>query len=78
MPLLSEFPGYSAWGSEAKRWTRMLRNRPVSIAIDCFSVNLKDSGSLTGTDASGYSKRKLKSKVDENEEAIKMGSVMNL
>ena len=28
MPLLSEFPGYREWGAEARRWTRMLYNRP--------------------------------------------------
>ena len=73
MPLLSESPGYSEWGNEAKRRTRMLHNRPVSLGGACFIINLKGSGSLTDKEAIGYAKHKLKSKMDEGEEAIKNG-----
>ena len=73
MPLLSEFPGYSEWGNEAKRWTRMLHNRPISLSKDCFIINLNDVGALTGKEACGVAKRKLRSQVGENEEALKNG-----
>ena len=56
MPLLSEFTGYSEWGNEAKIWTMMLYNRPISLAIDCFIINLKDSGDSADKEASGHSK----------------------
>ena len=73
MPLLSEFSGYSEWENEAKRWTRALYNRPMSLAIDCFIINLRDSGDLTDKGAIGHLKHKLKSKADENEESLKKG-----
>ena len=73
MPILSELAGYSEWGNDAKRWTRTLYNRPISLVMDCFIINLKDSGDLTDKAAGGHSEHKLKSKVDENEESLKDG-----
>ena len=76
MPLLSGFSGYSEWGYEAERWTRMLYNHPASLVIAYVIINMKDIGALTGKEASVYAKRKLKSKTDENEGAIKNGGLL--
>ena len=48
---------------------------PASLGLDCFTINLnlEDSGALTDREASGHAKRKLKSKVGEDEEALKTG-----
>ena len=46
---------------------------PVILAIGCFIINLEDSGDLTDKEAIGHLRHKLKSKVDENEEALKNG-----
>ena len=70
---MGEFPGYSEWEIEAQRWTRMLYNRPISLAVDYFIINLQDSKARTDVEASGFAKHKSKSKTDENEEAIKNG-----
>ena len=51
----------------------MLRNRPSTLAIDCFIIHLKDGGSLTGKEASGRSGHKSKSKVGEDAGDIKNG-----
>ena len=56
----------------------MLYNRPISLVIDYFIINLKDSAARTDKESSGFLGRKLKSKTDENEEASKNGVVMNL
>ena len=60
-------------GGDAKRWPRMLYNRPKSLAIDFFIINLKDIGVLSDIEASGHLEHKLKSKVNENEESLKKG-----
>ena len=60
-------------GVEAQNWTGMLYNRPVSLLIDYFIINLKDSEARTDFEASSFPARKLKSKSDENEAAIKNG-----
>ena len=73
MPLLSEFAGYSAWGDGAKIWTMMLYNRPVSSAIDCFIINLKDSSDTIDKEASGHLDHKLKTKVEDNEKDMQNG-----
>ena len=75
MPLMSEFSSYSVWGTEAPRWTRMLYNRPISLAVDYFAVNLKNSEFRKDSEASCLPKHKSKSETDENEEAIKKGVV---
>ena len=72
MPVLSEFTVYSE-GGEAKRWTRMLYNRPVSLATDCFIINLKASGDLEDKEAIGPLGRKSNSTMDGNEESLKEG-----
>ena len=51
----------------------MLYNRPVSSAIDCFIIILKDSSDTIDKEASVHLKRKLKTKVQDNEEATKNG-----
>ena len=48
-----------------------MRNRSVTSAIGCFIVNLKDSKDTIDKEAIGHLERKLKSKVRDNEEAIK-------
>ena len=76
MPLLSEFARYCDWDTEARRWAMMLYNHPVSLGIDYFTNNL--NGNKTPRlyeESAGFLKRKLKSKIDENEEAIKKGDV---
>ena len=65
------FSANSEWVGEARRWTRMLYNPPISLAIDYSIINLKDSEARKDKEAIGYSKRKLKSKSDENEADIK-------
>ena len=52
----------------------MLYNLPVSLVIDYFTANLEDSGARADVEAGSFSKRKPKSKSDENEEAIKNGA----
>ena len=73
MPLLSEFTGCSERGNDAKRWTRMLYNRHVSLSIDCFIINLKGSGDWLCKEAIGHLEHKSKSKMDENEDSLKKG-----
>ena len=74
MPLLIEFPIYFGWEIEAQRWPMLLYNRPVSLGIDYFVNKLKGSKtSRVDVEAGGVLKHKLKSKIDENEEAIKKG-----
>ena len=70
---LSGCSGYSVWGNEAKRWTMTLYNRPGSLAVDCFIINLEDSGALTDKEARGHSEHKLQPEVDGVEESPKIG-----
>ena len=51
----------------------MLRNRPAISAIDCFIINLKGNTDTMDKEASGHLEHKLRSKVKDNEEAIKNG-----
>ena len=51
----------------------MLHNHPVSSAIDCFIVNLKDSPDTIDKEAIGHLDHKLKTKVKDNEESMKNG-----
>ena len=67
MPLLSEFSGYKDWGDDAKRRAEMLYNRPISLSIIYFIVNLIDSVDLTDKVESGHLKHKLALKVNSNE-----------
>ena len=53
----------------------MLYNRPVSLGVAYFIINLKESASRTDGEAAGFLKHKPKSKIEENEEAIKKGDV---
>ena len=77
MPWLSEFPGYSERGKEAKRWTRTLYNHPVSSAIDYFVINLMGSSDIIDRESSGHVQHKLKIKVGDNEEAIRNGAELD-
>ena len=72
MHLLSEFPSYCDWETEDQRCAMMLYNRPVSLGIG-YSVNNLNGNktSRVGGESAGFLKHKLKSKIDENEEAIK-------
>ena len=78
MPLLGEFPGYSEWETDARRWTSMLYNRPVSLVIDYSVINLKDSEARTDKESSGYLKYKLKAKTDKLKKIVKMRVSTNL
>ena len=53
----------------------MLHNRPVSLGVDYFINNLKETTSRTDVAGGGFLKRKLKSGTGENEEAVKKGGV---
>ena len=71
MPLLGEFACYVDWETDAKRWAKMLYNHPISVGVYYFINNLKDDkGSLMDKNAVGFLKRKLESKVEENEKSI--------
>ena len=70
MPLSGEFSGYSEWWGEAKRRAKTLYNRPVSSVVDYFIINLRASSEITDKESSGHLGRKLKIKVEENEEAV--------
>ena len=74
MPLLSEFSRYWEWGIGSQRWSRMLYNRPISLGIYYCVNKLKGSKtSRVDVEDGGFLKRRLKSKIDENEEALTNG-----
>ena len=75
MPLLSEFPSYSEWGEEDRRWAKTLYNHPISSVIDYFVVNFIASTNRIDNESGGRLKYKLRAKVEQNEEEIKNGSV---
>ena len=62
IPLLSEFPSYSEWGGEARRWARALYIQPVSSVIDYFMVNLLASPNRVDSESGGRLKYKLRAK----------------
>ena len=79
MPLMGEFSSYSEWETEAQRWTRMLYNRPISLVIDYFIINLKDTEVRRDFEASGFLKRKSKSrKMMRMKKLLRRGMFMNL
>ena len=53
MPLLGEFPSYSEWGTEARRWTKTLYNHPVSSVIGYFMVNFLASPNRVDSESGG-------------------------
>ena len=70
---MGEFSSYSEWGEEAKRRAETIYNRPVSLVIDYFVVNLGASSDRIDTESGGRLKHKLKAKVEENEESVNNG-----
>ena len=60
---MGEFTCYSDWWVEGQNWTMMLYNRPVSLVIDYFIINLNASEAGVDFEASSFSKRKLKSEI---------------
>ena len=72
--LLIESPIYLDWEAGEKRWAKMLYSHPIITAVDYFINNMKrNKGSLMDKNAGGFSKRKSKSKVAENEKEIVKG-----
>ena len=63
MPLLSEHANYGDWETEAKRWSTMLYNRPVSFGVDYFVSNLKGRETAKiDVDAGGFMEHEASSK----------------
>ena len=51
----------------------MLHSLPISSAIDCFIINLKDSADTIDKEASGHLVHKLKTIVNDNDEDMENG-----
>ena len=51
----------------------MLYNRPVSLALGYFIVNLKDAPDVVREESIGYLQHNLKTKVGDNEYSIRNG-----
>ena len=64
MPLLRDFKNYADWDTDARRWARTLRNRPISMGVDYFINNLNDiETSILDNNAGGFLKHKSKEKL---------------
>ena len=62
------------WETDAKRWAKMLYNRPIITRVDYSVNNLKDDRcALMGKNSGGFLKRRLMSEMGANGKAILNG-----